>query len=165
MLPEVLLPNLDVVFCGTAASTKSAAVRAYYAGPGNRFWRTLHEIGLTPRLLEPPEFESAVNYGLGLTDVAKHTAGQDSGLKPGDFDAPALRAKIERYQPRAIAFNGKKAGSVVLGRTSPSYGLQPEAILQTAIFVLPSTSAAAKRHWDIRYWHELAEFLERRFDS
>ncbi|GEO17500.1 hypothetical protein [Microvirga aerophila] len=36
-LPEVLLPNLKIVFCGTAAGNRSAASGAYYAQPGNRF--------------------------------------------------------------------------------------------------------------------------------
>ena len=159
VLPDVLTPNLAVVFCGTAASTKSAAVGAYYAGPGNRFWRTLQEIGLTPHLLAPSEFQEAPAYGVGFTDLAKHTAGQDSELKPEDFDATALRAKIEEFAPRVVAFNGKRAGSVVLGIKSPCYGLQPDSLSPTAVFVLPSTSAAAKQHWDVGYWYELAAFL------
>ena len=43
-LPDILQPNLKVVFCGTAAGDASAKKRAYYAGPGNRFWKTLHEV-------------------------------------------------------------------------------------------------------------------------
>ncbi len=161
ILPDELRSNLDVVFCGTAASAKSAAVRAYYAGPGNRFWQTLHDIGLTPRMLHPHEFKDATAFGIGFTDLAKYTSGQDSGLKPRDFDSATLRAKIERFAPKAIAFNGKKAGSVFLGLGSPGYGLQPESISETAVFVLPSTSAAAKRYWEIRYWQGLTEYLGR----
>ena len=58
MLPDVLEPNLRVVFCGTAAGSASARAGAYYAGPGNSFWRTIHAIGLTPRQLRPQEFAS-----------------------------------------------------------------------------------------------------------
>src|SRR2546427_10087333 len=50
-LPDLLAPSLRVVFVGTAAGRESAA-KCYYAGRGNRFWRTLHEVGLTPRLYE-----------------------------------------------------------------------------------------------------------------
>lgn len=32
MLDDLLVPNLRLVFCGTAAGTRSAAQRAYYAG-------------------------------------------------------------------------------------------------------------------------------------
>jgi len=38
VLPDVLTPGLQVVFCGTAAGTASAKRGAYYAGPGNQFW-------------------------------------------------------------------------------------------------------------------------------
>ena len=48
VLPDVLVPGLAVVFCGSAVGAASARRRAYYAGPGNAFWRTLSEVGLTP---------------------------------------------------------------------------------------------------------------------
>ncbi|MBC7478279.1 MAG: mismatch-specific DNA-glycosylase, partial [Pseudorhodobacter sp.] len=50
MLPDYLAPGLDILFCGTAASSTSARVGHYYARNGNRFWRLLAETGLTPRL-------------------------------------------------------------------------------------------------------------------
>jgi double-stranded uracil-DNA glycosylase len=46
VLPDILELNLSVVFCGSAASSRSASSRAYYAGPGNRFWMILHKVGL-----------------------------------------------------------------------------------------------------------------------
>jgi G:T/U-mismatch repair DNA glycosylase len=42
-------PHLRLVFVGTAASTRLAAVEYYYAHPDNRFWRAIHEAGITPR--------------------------------------------------------------------------------------------------------------------
>jgi TDG/mug DNA glycosylase family protein len=115
------------------------------------FWKTFFEVGFTPRLLDPSEFREAVGYGIGFTDLAKFISGQDSGLKPTDFDVAALRTKIKRYTPSVLAFNGKKAPSVFLGVKSPDYGLQQETVGTTAIFVLPSTSAAARKFWDVRY--------------
>ena len=47
ILPDVLTYNLKIVFCGTAASKKSKLLKSYYAGPGNKFWKTLYEIKLT----------------------------------------------------------------------------------------------------------------------
>ena len=40
-------------------------------GPGNRFWRTLHEVGLTPTELRPDEYARLLNHGIGLTDLAR----------------------------------------------------------------------------------------------
>ena len=61
VLPVILAPNLDIVFCGTAVSNISAQRGAYYAGPGNMFWPTLHEVGLTPRRLQPEEFREVLS--------------------------------------------------------------------------------------------------------
>jgi TDG/mug DNA glycosylase family protein len=155
MLSDVLQPGLRVVSCGTAAGAKSAQAGAYYAGPGNRFWPTLHRIGLTPRQLRPCEFPELLTYGIGLTDVCKIQAGADSTLAVGGFDAPRLIALLEQHRPRTLAFNRKKAVQIVLGR-NVSYGPQPEGIAGARVFVLPSTSGAARRYWDIGHWEELA---------
>lgn len=58
VLPDVVGPCLDIIFCGTAAGKASAQRKAYYAGPGNAFWPTLHKVGLTPHQLKPEEFRS-----------------------------------------------------------------------------------------------------------
>lgn len=157
ILPDVLQPNLRVVFCGSAAGTQSARAGAYYAGRGNRFWETLFEIGLTPRRLEPQEFRSLLAYGIGLTDLVKTAFGPDGSLSSEDDDIAGLRAKIERFAPRMLAFNGKRAARVFLGR-SVAYGRQPERIGATVLFVLPSTSGAARRWWDVSHWEALGQF-------
>ena len=162
ILPDVLAAGLDVVFCGSAAGTASAKAGAYYAGPGNRFWPMLHEIGLTPRQLPPHAFKEVRQYGIGLTDLSKFQSGADSALDAGGDDTAALAGKIERYAPRVLAFNGKRASAVflreVLAATIENYGLQPQKLGKTAIFVLPSTSGAARRWWDAAPWQALGEF-------
>lgn len=155
LVPDVLEPNLPVVFCGTALSAVSFQRRAYYAKPGNRFWPTLHAVGLTPRLLRPEEFQTVTEYGIGLTDMCKTVWGQDAELADDDFDADALRAKIELNSPRYLAFTSKRAANEYLGR-NPAYGIQPETIAVTQLFVLPSTSGLATRFWDISHWEDLA---------
>nr|HQT26871.1 mismatch-specific DNA-glycosylase [Burkholderiales bacterium] len=56
VLPDVLAPDLAVVFCGSAVGAASARRRAYYAGPGNAFWPTLARVGFTPCQLTPDEY-------------------------------------------------------------------------------------------------------------
>jgi len=163
VLPDVLAIGLKVVFCGTAAGAQSARVGAYYAGRGNKFWQTLFVIGLTPRLLEPGEFRSLPQFGIGLTDIAKTYSGDDSHLRKGHFDREGLRHKIEQAAPRALAFNGKRSAQAFY-QTAVDYGQQASAVGASAIgattvFVLPSTSGAANRFWDVRHWQRLAEFL------
>ena len=69
VLPDLIEPGLTTMFCGSAASSASARVGAYYAGPGNRFWTVLHETGLTPHLFVPAEFQELLSLGIGLTDL------------------------------------------------------------------------------------------------
>jgi len=156
ILPDLLQPGLALVFCGTAAGRRSAAERAYYAHPGNLFWRALFEAGLTPRLLVPPEFPLLLDYGIGLTDLAKHHSGNDDELPRAAFDAPALVAKIERHAPRLLAFTSKNAARAALGH-AVGYGLQGETIGSTRLFVLPSPSGQARGHWDTGPWLALSE--------
>jgi TDG/mug DNA glycosylase family protein len=156
ILPDLLQPGLALVFCGTAAGRRSAAERAYYAHPGNLFWRALFEAGLTPRLLRPAEFPLLPDYGIGLTDLAKRHSGNDDELPRNAFDAPALHTKIERHAPRLLAFTSKNAARAALGH-AVNYGLQEETIGSTRLFVLPSPSGQARGHWDIGPWRTLGE--------
>ena len=158
VLPDVLQPGLSVVFCGTAAGTRSAQDRAYYAHPGNMFWRTVFAVGLTPRLLSPAEFPLMAAFGLGLTDLSKFHYGNDNELPVDAFDVAALRAKIEIFAPRVLAFTSKHGGSTALGKPI-AYGLQPTTFGNTRLFVLPSPSGQARRSWNAGIWQELADFV------
>lgn len=155
ILPNMLQSGLRVVFCGTAAGTASARAGAYYAGPGNSFWKTLHSTGLTPVQLSPVEFEQLYDFGIGLTDICKVLHGSDQEVGTAEFDVDGLEARIAEAEPASLAFNGKNAARGALGR-SVEYGLQPERIGGAAVWVLPSTSGAARRYWDEGPWRELA---------
>lgn len=159
MLPDVLGPRLKVVFCGTAAGHRSAQLGQYYAGVGNGFWRTLADVGLTPRQLRPEEFRQILTYGLGLTDLAKGQSGGDADLVDSGFDVAGMTDKILDHHPGVLCFVGKRAAESFLGRPV-KYGLQPEAVGATSVFVAPSTSGAARRYWDPGVWRELAQLVQ-----
>jgi double-stranded uracil-DNA glycosylase len=157
MLDDVLARNLAVVFCGTAAGHRSAQRRAYYAGRGNRFWRTLAAIGLTPHELAPAECARLLDYGIGLTDLAKGQSGSDRDLRIDRADVLLLRSRIVMYQPQYLCFNGKRAAQVFLGQSLIDYGVRRERIGRTVLYVAPSTSGAAGSAWDVTVWQELGE--------
>jgi TDG/mug DNA glycosylase family protein len=158
VLPDVLEPGLDLVFCGTAPGAASARAGAYYAGPGNAFWPTLHAVGLTPVRLLPAEFARLPEFGVGLTDIAKAASGSDLEVGRSGFDVPRLDAAVAATGATFLAFNGKNAAGSALGRV-PAYGRQPETLGGAAVWVLPSTSGAARRFWDLGPWEDLASAL------
>jgi double-stranded uracil-DNA glycosylase len=158
ILPDLLRPGLRLVFCGTAAGTVSAARGHYYAHPQNKFWRALHDVGLTPRRLAPSEFPSLLDWGIGLTDIAKHVSGMDRQLPSGSLGSQAvvdLRLRIEAAEPRFLAFTSVTAGRRYLKRNA-SFGEQPETIGATKLWLLPSPSPAANWNWDETIWRALA---------
>ena len=159
ILPDILKPKLKVVFCGMAACNRSAKLKTYYAGVGNKFWSTIHDIGLTPDKFKPKDFRLLINLDIGLTDLVKTAAGNDSVIQPSMDDVKILRSKIELRKPKILAFTGKRPAMPFLNRTV-EYGIQKEFIGDSKIYVLPSTSAMAGMYWDVKYWQELARSVE-----
>jgi TDG/mug DNA glycosylase family protein len=152
ILPDLLAADLKLVVCGSAAGRRSAELGAYYAGPGNRFWAMLRNTGSTPMLLKPAAFPRLLDYGVGLTDIAKKAFGADRELLPEDFDRDRLKQRMLEYQPSVLAFNGKRAALEYFGR-KVAYGYQAGAdIGATRVFVGPSTSGAARGFWDEEIW-------------
>lgn len=156
ILPDLLRPGLALVFCGTAAGERSAREGAYYAHPGNLFWRALFDAGITPYRFAPREYPQLLDLDVGLTDLAKRHSGNDADLPRDAFDIPAFEARIVHHQPRLLAFTSKTAARAALGRAITAYGVQPERIGAAEVHILPSPSGQARRHWDPGPWQALA---------
>ena len=161
MLPDLLCENLSLVICGTAAGATSGQKQQYYAKPGNKFWTTLYQVGLTPVLLNPTEYLRLLDYDIGLTDLVKKKAGMDHILEKEDFDSQQMVHKIKQHQPRCFCFNGKRAAEAFFGQPV-AYGRQEMVIGRTHFFVAPSTSGAANKWWDVDLWKEVAAFSKSR---
>jgi TDG/mug DNA glycosylase family protein len=110
---------------------------------------------MTPVRLLPAEFDQLPEYGIGLTDICKVLHGSDEEVGTVEFDIAGLQERVAEVEPANLAFNGKNAARGALER-GVDYGLQPERIGGAAVWVLPSTSGAARRFWDIGPWRELA---------
>jgi len=158
ILPDRLRPGLKLVFCGTAAGRQSALQQAYYAHGQNKFWTTLHKIGLTPHLFAPRDYEKLWELGIGLTDIAKHVYGMDHQLPKDALGADAvaaLKARILKAKPHILAFTSLNGGRKVMGAKAVA-GEQTQKLGDTRIFILPSPSPLAANHWDIAPWRALA---------
>jgi double-stranded uracil-DNA glycosylase len=119
----------------------------------------LHEAGFTPRLLGPDEQFDALRYGIGLTNAAVRTTRGSGDLRRADFAGAAERLEriAREFRPSVIAFVGKEAYRGAFGER-PQLGLQERRLVDTLLFVLPSTSPAnAAVGWDerLRWFREL----------
>jgi TDG/mug DNA glycosylase family protein len=68
-VPDLIAPDLKVLFCGINPSLYSAATGHHFARPGNRFWPTLYAAGFTHRLLKPWEEELLLDQRIGITNL------------------------------------------------------------------------------------------------
>jgi TDG/mug DNA glycosylase family protein len=148
------------VFCGTAAGTESARRGCYYAHPQNKFWRALHEVGLTDRRVDCSEFAILPQFGIGLTDIAKTASGMDKELPIDALGRAAcaeMEAKVRAFAPAILAFTSLTAGRRFLRRDA-GFGEQRETIGATRIWLLPSPSPAANWNWaaNAAWWRALA---------
>jgi TDG/mug DNA glycosylase family protein len=141
-LPDIIAPNLRVLFCGINPGLYTAAVQQHFGRPGNRFWPTLHRAGFTPRLFAPSEQRELLQLGLGITNVvARATAAADALTREELIEGgKVLASKVKRYKPRYLAIVGIGAYWTAFGRPKATMGLQDETIGDTKIWVLPNPS-------------------------
>jgi TDG/mug DNA glycosylase family protein len=141
-VPDVIGPNLKVLFCGINPGLYTAAVGHHFARPGNRFWPALFKSGLTDRLVSPFEERELLERGIGISNVVPHATATAAELTREDFIAGgrALAAKVKRYRPRVVAILGVGAYRVAFAKPKAQVGAQHERIHDTRVWVLPNPS-------------------------
>jgi TDG/mug DNA glycosylase family protein len=141
-VPDLIAPELRVLFCGINPSLYSAAVGHHFARPGNRFWPTLYRAGFTERLLHPSEERELLARGLGITNVFSRATASAASLSLDDYrqGSKSLTRKLRRYRPRIIAFLGLGAYRIVASEPAAMVGPQPVAFAGVAAWALPNPS-------------------------
>lgn len=141
-LPDVIAPDLDVLFCGINPGLYTAAVQQHFGRPGNRFWPTIHRAGFTPRLFHPSEQNDLLQHGCGITNVVARATATAAELTPFELveGARILTAKVQSYRPRVLAIVGIGAYRTGFSRPNAKTGLQEETIGDARIWILPNPS-------------------------
>ncbi|HYW71638.1 MAG TPA: G/U mismatch-specific DNA glycosylase [Pyrinomonadaceae bacterium] len=141
-LPDVIAPDLRVLFCGINPGLYTAAVGHHFARPGNRFWPALYQSGFTDRLLSSFEERELLETGLGISNVVPHATASAAELTRENFIAGGnlLAAKIKRYRPQIVAILGVGAYRQAFARPKAQIGPQPELIHDARVWVLPNPS-------------------------
>lgn len=111
-------------------TSKSKNEDGYYFDSKKKFWSIIHSVGITPRLLEPTEYQTLTDkYGIGFSELAFDAIffGEDSENETFKNDAqlnkeieqlnqgiPKLINHLNKIKPKRIVFNGKSAASAFL---------------------------------------------------
>jgi double-stranded uracil-DNA glycosylase len=141
-LPDILAPNLAVIFCGINPGFTAAKAGHHFLNRSNRFWRVLHLSGFTPHQIEPENDRSILQYGYGLTTAVARPTRRAAELSRAEFKLArtALEEKIRRFAPYAVAFLGKPAYAEITRSPKIQWGLQPGPFAGTQAWVLPNPS-------------------------
>jgi TDG/mug DNA glycosylase family protein len=141
-VPDIIAPNLRVLFCGINPGLYSGAVGHHFARPGNRFWPALYNAGFTDRILDPSEERELLRYGYGITNVVERATSGENDLTKEEIVAGGERlvAKVKKFRPRVLAVLGIGAYRKAFERRKARVGPQPEQIGDTDLWVLPNPS-------------------------
>lgn len=163
---DVIAPGLRVLFCGINPGLYSGATGHHFARPGNRFWPTLHQAGITPRLLHPSEERELLTFGYGITNlVARATATADE-IAPNELVAGRrrLESKVKRYQPQVVAVLGISAYRTAFVQKVVALGQQSGQLANAIVWVLPNPSGL-NAHYQlvdlVEHFQALRQWVER----
>ena len=147
-VPDIIAPDLAVLFCGINPGLLSGELGQHFARPGNRFWKVLHLSGFTDRQLKPSEQRDLLGYRVGITNIVDRTTRAATDVTADELRQGArnLERKASRYRPGWIAVCGVLAYRRAFNRPKAAMGPQPERIGATGLWVLPNPSGLQARY-------------------
>jgi TDG/mug DNA glycosylase family protein len=146
-IPDHLDHGLSILFIGYNPSVRSSETGHHYANPSNRFWKLIHEAGLTPRKYKPEEDGDLLELGYGFTNIVARPTKTAAEITKEEYKAGRLKLMetIQRYRPKVACFVGKGVYEQYSGRTGIEWGPQPESLVPNVVeFVAPSSSGLVR---------------------
>jgi len=159
-----LKENLTILFVGFNPSIRSSELGHHYANPNNRFWRILHEAGLTTRKYEAAEDAELLNLGFGFTNIVERPTKAADEITKQEYKEgrEILKRKIEKFKPSVVCFVGKGVYQQYSGQKKAPWGKQAKSVVSEVIdFVAPSSSGLVRMKMDeiVKIYKHLNEFI------
>ena len=159
-----LKENLTILFVGFNPSIRSSELGHHYANPNNRFWRILHEAGLTTRKYEAAEDAELLNLGFGFTNIVERPTKAADEITKQEYKEgrEILKRKIEKFKPGVVCFVGKGVYQQYSGQKKAPWGKQAKSVVSEVIdFVAPSSSGLVRMKMDeiVKIYKHLNEFI------
>lgn len=146
-ISDHLKENLSIMFVGFNPSIRSGELGHHYANPNNRFWKILHESGITKRKYKPEEDFKLLEMGYGLTNIVSRPTKAADEISKEEYriGRQELKQKIERYKPMTACYVGKGVYQEFSGKRDVNWGIQEESVVPgTTDFVAPSSSGLVR---------------------
>jgi TDG/mug DNA glycosylase family protein len=146
-IPDHLQRNLQIVFIGFNPSIKSGETGHHFSNPNNRFWKILHESGITPRLYTTNEDRDLLKLGYGLTNIVERPTKEALEITKEEYEAgrELLKQKLSTYKPKVACYVGKGVYQEFAKQKKIQWGAQSQSIVEGVIdFVAPSSSGLVR---------------------
>ncbi|KAJ1720006.1 uracil DNA N-glycosylase Thp1 [Coemansia erecta] len=160
-IPELVRPNLDVLFVGINPGVISGQRQLHFGNPSNFIWKGLYESGLIPEMIQPEHGDRLFSeWNMSIVNLVQRTTPSASDLTLREMrDAvPELRRKISANRPKIICFVGMGIYRAFASKSKVELGLQHEVYEYERIkdsdefpefghmFVMPSTSGRTRAY-------------------
>jgi TDG/mug DNA glycosylase family protein len=147
-IPDLVGPDLRVLFCGINPGRLSGESGLHFARRANRFWKLLHAGGFTDHVFSPEEQGALPALGVGITNLVERVTTAASELRSSELRTGAglLEAKIEVLRPHCVAVLGLGAYRTAFGRPDAVVGEQPERLSGSTLWLLPNPSGLQARY-------------------
>ncbi len=153
-VPDLLGPEVRLLFVGINPGLWTAATQTHFAHPGNRFYPALLLAGIIERPIDAAtgmdDADRAYfrSRGLGITNLVRRAT-----VRADELTADELRAGGDRLlelvtelAPRVVAVAGITAYRQAFGDRKASVGRQPEPLGTAELWVVPNPSGLNAHH-------------------
>ena len=153
-VPDLLGPDLRLLFVGINPGLWTAATQTHFAHPVNRFYPALLRAGIIDRRIDPAagmsdeDRDYLRSRGIGITNLVRRATARADELDADELRIGALRLTelVERTGPRAVAVAGITAYRQAFGDRKAMAGRQPAALAGAELWVVPNPSGLNAHH-------------------
>lgn len=168
--------ELSMLIVGINPGLWTAAVNAPFARPGNRFWPSLHQAGLTDHLVDASlglsvdDEAHLLSHGIGITNLVGRatTRADELGKQELKDGAAHLVHRLAEIRPRAVAIAGITSFRTGYSQPKTQLGQQDPSLIDgwpddIALHVVPQPSGL-NAHYQVadlaRIWREVWGSIE-----
>jgi TDG/mug DNA glycosylase family protein len=147
-IPDLVGPDLKLLFVGINPGLWTAATQTPFAHPGNRFYPALVEAGILPELpgyvdgFTDADRAALMDRGIGISNFVNRATARADELTRDELRAGAerLRRNVGQWRPRVVAVVGITAYRDAFALPKAVQGKQDETLEGAELWVLPNPS-------------------------
>jgi double-stranded uracil-DNA glycosylase len=147
-VPDLVGPDLRLLFVGINPGLWTAAVQTHFAHPANRFYPALLAAGIIDRRIDPAagmsdaDRQYFVGRGLGITNLVSRASARADELSADELRAGAvlLAERVDAWRPAVVAIAGITAYRSAFSLRKAVVGRQPEPLAGAEVWVVPNPS-------------------------